>query len=217
MRPIPLSLLSVLLPGLLFCSKPFPDGEFLTLLLLQSALASDNNRYIFVTQGTHNGNFAAGFANGIAGADSMCASEKASNFGGLPGASGDYKAILVDGVNRNASNTANAGDGQLDWVLKPNTSYYLQDGSLIMTTNASAIVVFGTLTAAFSPDAGVRWWTGFSATAWVSSVAPCTDWSASGATNVRTGMSQATNYASLSADNTIQCNSVTTRLLCVRR
>lgn len=216
MRPVTLSILSVLLPGLLSCSKPFPDGEFLTLLLLQSAAntgSSDSSKYIFVTQGTHNGNFAAGFANGIAGADSMCASEKAANFGGLPGASGDYKAIIVDGVNRQASATANLGDSQIDWVLRPNTPYYLPDRTLLMTTNANSVFV-GSLSAAIATS-GSNWWTGMDGT-WVSALA-CTGsvW-ANTAGSASRGLPAVTDSTAFGSGASNLCN-LSFRLLCVRQ
>lgn len=194
------------------CSKPFPEGEFLTLLLFRSTV--DNNKYIFVTQGTHNGNFAAGFANGIAGADSMCATEKAANFASLPGASGDYKAMIVDGVNRQASATVNVGDSQINWVLKPGTAYYLPDQMRLMTTNANSIFVFGTISA-LPATTGANWWTGMDP-GWVSALA-CTGsiWASTGGSASRgvPGVSDESAFAS----GVGQLCTQSLRLLCVRQ
>ena len=103
---------------------------------------------IFVTAGSFTGDLVteegSGKANGILAADALCMSD--ANYPGT----GTYKALIVDGANRVASVTANAGDGQVDWVLKPNTNYSRSDGTtLIMTTDANAIFVFGTLNNGF--------------------------------------------------------------------
>ena len=53
------------------------------------------------------------------------------------------KALVVDGVNRTASENANAGDGQVDRVLQPNTAYYRADGeTLIGVTSPSRLFTF---------------------------------------------------------------------------
>ncbi|EMY59992.1 PF07588 family protein [Leptospira terpstrae serovar Hualin str. LT 11-33 = ATCC 700639] len=85
----------------------------------------------------------------IAGADTIC-----NNDSGKPVGGSFYKALLVDAAGcigstpcRRASITANIGDGQIDWALKPNTNYVRSDGvTPIMTTNANALFIFGTLT-----------------------------------------------------------------------
>jgi len=86
---------------------------------------------------------------GISGADAKCMTD--ANYPG----SGTYKAMIVDGVNRVASVSANTGNGQVDWVLQPNTKYYLSDGTThIMTTDSNGIFVFGTWNTTISPN---RW------------------------------------------------------------
>ncbi|MCW7494611.1 DUF1554 domain-containing protein [Leptospira sp. 2 VSF19] len=91
----------------------------------------------------------------VAGADTIC-----NNDAGKPAGSSLYKALLVDESGcssnpcRRASVTANLGDGQIDWVLKPNTNYVRSDGvTPIMTTNANALFIFGTLTNSWSATA----------------------------------------------------------------
>lgn len=91
----------------------------------------------------------------IAGADTIC-----NNDAGKPAGGSIYKALLVDESGcssnpcRRASTTANLGDGQIDWVLKPNTNYVRANGTTpIMTTNANGLFVFGTLTNSWSSTA----------------------------------------------------------------
>jgi len=106
---------------------------------------------IFYTVSSYNGNLG-----GVSGADSKCMAD--SNYPG----SGTYKALIVDGTNRIASASANAGDGQVDWVLQPNTTYYRSDGStIILTTDSNGIFVFGTLDNSFG--SGGRLWMGLNA------------------------------------------------------
>ncbi len=64
------------------------------------------------------------------GADSRCESA------GLPG----YKAIFADGIGRRATTTPYAGDGQIDWVLRPWTRYVREDGELVWVTDTSALL-----------------------------------------------------------------------------
>jgi hypothetical protein len=63
---------------------------------------------------------------------------------------GTYKALLVDETGcstgttpcRRASTTANAGDGQIDWVLKASMGYVrASDGITIGTTDASGLMI----------------------------------------------------------------------------
>ena len=167
------------------CAIAFPDGKIIdaALLLKLTALSAteDGRKFLFVTTGTHNGNFATGFANGIAGADAFCATQKNTYYGGLPGTS--YKALLVDsGTNRRACSTSNCAGGaaeHVDWVLAANTTYYLPDGSKAFTTDATGILVFNPPTVQFSQAlaaaTGTHWWTGMF-TDWVVQT-HCTNWS----------------------------------------
>ncbi|MBM9590961.1 DUF1554 domain-containing protein [Leptospira sp. 201903075] len=91
----------------------------------------------------------------IAGADTICNNDTGKPIGGST-----YKALLVDETGcagipcRRASITANIGDGQIDWVLKPNTNYVRSDGvTPIMTTNVNGLFIFGTLTNGWSGSA----------------------------------------------------------------
>jgi hypothetical protein len=86
---------------------------------------------IFVTSKGHIGDFANDpyltGTTGIAKADNFC--KKDTN----KPSDANYKALLVDGINRDAVNS-------LDWVLQPNTTYYRSDNiTEIGTTTATAI------------------------------------------------------------------------------
>lgn len=66
---------------------------------------------------------------GIGGADSICAGDFGTG----------WKALLV-GTSRRASVTPFVGDGQLDWVLRPNTYYFNEREQLVWQTDASALL-----------------------------------------------------------------------------
>jgi|GEM_PF-3191026 len=100
-----------------------------------------NRAKIFVSSEKHNGNLAADRAlagnNAIEKADYICNTSVAKPD------NAQYKALLVDGLYRDAIN-------QTDWVLQPEQRYFRRDGVIpVGTTNTSA---------QFSPDAKV--WAG---------------------------------------------------------
>ena len=82
--------------------------------------------------------------NGIAGADTICTKEA----GGPPA-----KALLVDESGcsgqpcRRATVSPNIGDGQIDWPLMPNTTYYNADFSAVVATTGSNGLLPSTLLA----------------------------------------------------------------------
>jgi Protein of unknown function (DUF1554) len=93
---------------------------------------------IFVTARVHG----ADFANDpfLVGTTAIQKADQFCNTDSNTPAQGKYKALLVDGVNRDAKTLT-------DWVLQPTTKYYRTFGNVeIGTTSASAI--FG---AAFQP------------------------------------------------------------------
>jgi len=194
------------------CSHPFPGGHD-ELALLAGLRFLDYRKYIFVTSQTHDGNFAAGYANGIAGADAFCQQQKDAFAATLPGFSFEYKALLVDSSNRIASVSSDAGDGQVNWVLRPQTEYLRADGALLFTTNTASIFAMSSgLSNPFSTDAAVRWWTGLDIT-W-QTLAACTNWTGVGLGGTR-GTSAVTSAAALSENNNA-CG-IAIRLLCVRQ
>jgi hypothetical protein len=152
-----------------------------------------------------------GSMGGITGADTICNSDGAKP-SILPNV---YKAMLVDGVSRKASTTANAGDGQIDWILLPNTSYFRTDGTTqIMTTNANSIFVFGSLTNSFLTTM-TSYWTGLNAD-WTTFGSHCTNWTMTGG-NSRAGDGTPTNGNSITGMSNINCNVTTPYLLCIQQ
>jgi hypothetical protein len=116
---------------------------------------------IFATNRTHAADFLHDAS--LVGATAI---EKADNFcqtdAGRPDAN-TYKAILVDGVSRDAL-------VPLDWVLKPNTDYYQVDNNVLIGTTTSAALFGGNLDADIHDSFGVSGgnnsntstaWTGF--------------------------------------------------------
>lgn len=119
---------------------------FLLLLMMLSAFAcgskssdggqsndtnNQKNLKIFLSDEKHTGDFANDSnllgSNGVSRADDFCnnASNKPDN--------SNYKALLVDGLNRIAV-------PQTDWVLQASTTYYREDGTTIIgTTNSKSI------------------------------------------------------------------------------
>jgi Protein of unknown function (DUF1554) len=84
---------------------------------------------IFATDRTHGGDFLHDTdltgANAIAKADNFCETDTAKP------STGTYKAILVDGMTRDAVTP-------IDWVLKPNTTYYQVNGTVEIGTTTAA-------------------------------------------------------------------------------
>ncbi|TGK82420.1 DUF1554 domain-containing protein [Leptospira noumeaensis] len=90
----------------------------------------DNEKRMFLSAGSYRG----GEFGGVSGADAICSTDSLCP----PGSS--CKAMILNGNTRIASLTANVGDGQVDWVLKPNAHYYLTDGTtLISYTNNTSL------------------------------------------------------------------------------
>ncbi|MBX3721962.1 MAG: DUF1554 domain-containing protein [Turneriella sp.] len=107
---------------------------------------------IYVTSPTSTGSFG-----GIAGADSIC-----NNDSGQPDINVYYKAMLVDnaGTRRASSTGAFVGDGQVDWVLQPLTTYQQGSwGDVIGTTSSASL--FTTITTGSIFAGPVTVWTGF--------------------------------------------------------
>lgn len=129
----------------------------------------DFRKLIFVS------NLTTGNTGGISGADAFCNSD--SN---KPINTGIYKAFLTLPGVRVASVTANAGDGQIDWVLKPNQLYTRPNGLPIMITNSvSLFTAFPLINSVYT--AGDAIWTGFQGTSdWIS-IGGCVGWTSTGA------------------------------------
>jgi hypothetical protein len=138
---------------------------------------------IFATDQIHNGDFLGDTT--LTGQSAM---EKADNFcqtdKNKP-SSGTYKALLVDGMTRDALTP-------LDWVLKPNTAYYQADGvTRIATTTSTSIFPttlehfihdsFGTSSDPNNPAPISIVWTGFAdGSSFTAGVLTCSGWTYGG-------------------------------------
>jgi hypothetical protein len=89
-----------------------------------------------------------------------------------------YKAMISDSSNRRACDNSNCTDPaeNIDWVFKPNTSYYRVDGTYLFTTNSAGIVPSTSTIANPISDISLSYWTGIQVD-WVSSGNNCGGWS----------------------------------------
>ncbi|MDX1960493.1 MAG: DUF1554 domain-containing protein [Leptospiraceae bacterium] len=168
----------------------------------QSMTNIDNDRRMYITSTLVAGNTS------IANADTLCNSD-ASKPAGI---TATYKALLVDNVLRVASVTANAGDGQVDWVIGNTVRYYRANGTtIIATSNGNRLLPFA-LTTSFDGTTNT-FWTGLN-TNWVAHANNCTAWTSnSGAVMGRAGIGNVTTFASIS-NSSPACNT-SQRILCV--
>jgi hypothetical protein len=126
-------------------------------------------RRIFVTSNPSKGNLG-----GISGADTKCLTDSNNPLG--PG-NGNWKAMVVDGSARRACTTDGCSGGlseQIDWVLKPNTTYARPDGTIIATTNPVGLFTFP-LNNAIAQLSGVYAWTGLDSF-WQTTTTHCGGW-----------------------------------------
>ncbi|WP_246051821.1 DUF1554 domain-containing protein [Leptospira idonii] len=137
-----------------------------------------------------------------------------STDGNYPG-SGTYKAMVVDGVTRRASVTANIGDGQINWVFAPNKTYY-QDEGTIGTTSSNGLFL-SSLTTRFSANS--KYWTGLN-TNWTTNLTnTCNGWTSnSGSFNAVMGQGNSLSIADITAGWTPDpCNLSNQQLICVQQ
>lgn len=179
-----------------------PVYAALTPASVQQAI-QDNDFFTFITAATHDGDFdndpalnGNGDGDGIAEADAFCMADA-----NRPNTR-SYKALMVSPVAalyRQASDTADAGDLQFDWVMRPSSSYYQADGTtLILTTNANSIFVFGAATGSLGGTGA--YWTGLRPDWRTNTGQSCNSWSGT------TGNAFSGNLASLN-DNMIRATS----------
>jgi hypothetical protein len=130
-----------------------------------------------------------------------------------------YKALLVDGVNRDAKAPA-------DWVLKPGTTYYRpQDDVVIGTTTGSAI--FG---AAYAPltnpvvstiaptDTGTEVWSGIANAADFTAGECCNGWSdLTNSSSARWAIPTATDGSAFGTNGTVGCFGFQFWIYCVEQ
>lgn len=142
------------------------EGRGLLLFSLDesSSPSGIDGKYLFITTGT-----TTGVIGGKDAADSICDADP-----GKP-SSGIYKAFLVDAsANRRASTSAFAGDGQVDWVLAPDTNYYRSDDAFVGRTDAVALLPSAPAVA-LDPGLGKTYWTGMLVD-WTASANDCGAW-----------------------------------------
>lgn len=136
-----------------------------------AAINADNDRLIWVTTKTYHGNIGASSASDV---DAKC--RKLASDGNRPTGSvssttpgwfsdATYKALVAynssGGTTRRATTNGITKAGQSDWVLQPNTDYYLKTGSYpyatkLFTTDANGLIPFN-MSHAFG---GSDHWTG---------------------------------------------------------
>lgn len=228
-KRILIPLLLILTVSLINCGrKDNNDGPTLLLPALAWLLYAGNQEAVFntfVTTAVYNGDLktAAGnpALNGPTAGDALCQSD-ANNPGG-----GTYKALLADGVNRRACSSSDCATSgaveHIDWVLRPNTTYYRREGLFkILTTNDNGVVAdlyyYGSGTAYLdnSPDGDTPrvFWTGIEPN-WVTSNT-CSGWTT--ALSGSFGLGGATDWKDGNAlgHQGTGCNG-TLYLLCVRQ
>lgn len=123
----------------------------------------DNEKRLFLSTNAYIG----GSFGGISGADNICSSDIKCPTGSI------CKAMIL-GSTRIASQTADLGDGQVDWVLHPNAHYYLTDNvTLIANTNSTSLlqIPFNNVIDGVSPGT----WLG-SNSGWVLGSNSCLNW-----------------------------------------
>ncbi|MCT8334837.1 DUF1554 domain-containing protein [Leptospira sp. 85282-16] len=160
---------------------------------------------IFITQNGYPAN--VGKASNF---DSSCHSDP-----NYPG-SGNYKAMVVDGISRRASITANIGDGQIDWVFKANQAYIRPNGINIETSNANGL--FTTSLATPITTISSDHWTGLNLD-WTSYLdGACLKWTTISASELgNAGDAYTQDILTLTAGKGLQQCSVNRELVCVEQ
>ncbi|HQI18577.1 MAG TPA: DUF1554 domain-containing protein [Leptospiraceae bacterium] len=168
--------------------------------------ASNAFCYTFRTNGLASANLG-----GISGADATCNSDVNKP----AGATGSFKAFLVDPQTnlRRASVTANLGDGQIDWVLRPSKQYRRSDGITILGTTGSNSLFTFALTNSFVSSAGGHW-TGLAST-WVYDACHCTGWTSTAGSG-RDGADNSTSTTAI-FNNATLCNTSGPTIICIEQ
>ena len=139
------------------------------MIIEKTACRNESYCLIFRTSASFDGDLG-----GISGADSICNTDPAN-----PNNGSQFKAVLVDGINRIACTSTDCSTGGVsegvDWSLKPSVEYRkLDETTVIGETNSSAIFPFplinGISTTAFSLA-----WTGINS-GYLSSSLSCGGW-----------------------------------------
>ncbi len=147
-----------------------------------AAITDVKQHYIFVlsaTTGPVDGDLktAGAGTNGIDGADNLCNADRV-NIAGIE-QTRPYKALVVDGINRQACSSANCSSGtsgQIDWVFYPDTDYLRTDGTtpILSTDPTNGIHDFATSIGAI--DGANTYWTGLAADWTTEPANNCNSW-----------------------------------------
>lgn len=189
------------------CSKPFPDGDFLPLQLLEGTVTpppiggGNTNKYIFLTSASHQGDLG-----GVSGADSICQAAKPTDAPDLPGLDSEYKALLA-GTGR--------VPGGAGWPLVASTNYYAQTPGdvLVFHTNAGGLPVIPLDSGV--PGSSLNYWTGLDLS--LVQGFSCSDWgSNSSALDADYGVSGDTTIGAFNNVLGNPCDTPNMKLLCVR-
>lgn len=188
-------------------TQSLPDYPLAFVIPGITTTITDNEKRIFVTaaswQGQNVGN--------IASADAKCMADAVAIAAG-----GTWRALIAEpnAPGRRASLTANAGDGQISWVLRNSFDYYRADGTTpLFTTNANGLFVFGNYTNSMG---GGLAWTGLNSDWTSKSVAgTCTGWASAAGTG-GTGDTSQTNNTSINSTDPL-CNGPAHSLICVEQ
>lgn len=174
MRPFTYSGLPFLLWGLFSsCNVAVPNDDSMKSALLSYAMDTATGAQTHLRVYTTTSDISMGSLGSLAGADAVCNTNSAKPAGGV------FRALMSAPGVRIASVTPDAGDGQLDWVLKPNRKYYrATDDVLIQETNSVGLFPLP-LTRPISASSGNAW-TGLTP-AWLQG-GHCTNWSSIGGT-----------------------------------
>ncbi|TGM34007.1 DUF1554 domain-containing protein [Leptospira biflexa] len=161
------------------------------------------NCLIFVTQNSYPANVGK-----LSNFDTFCKLDP--NYPGT----GIFKAMVVDKLTRIASISDNSGDGQIDWVMRPNQTYYRNISTVIGTTNANGLLT--TMTQTPTTSATVHW-TGLSVFWTTQTDPPCGNWSSNNVSMFGTTGNGFTLAPTSFISNSFQSCSLTGRLTCVQQ
>lgn len=160
----------------------------------------DNEKLVWVTAKTYNGNFSA--ASDMTQIDNSCASgaldgnAPTGSFAPTPGGSVTYKALIYHPDLRTTST---------GWVLQANTGYVLKGQTThLFTTDGSAV----TSSFNYSIDAG-EFWTGFSSNSFAAG-SHCDKWDQNTAATYGSG-------SNLNAGTGSNCGTESRKIICVQQ
>ncbi|MDI7208395.1 DUF1554 domain-containing protein [Leptospira santarosai] len=155
------------------------DKKIGILCVAQWPVVPRNFKYLYQVGGM-DGDLSFQGKSGLYGADKRCNTDIVNNryeLSMVQGKANPFKAMVVDGINRRASVTANQGNGQIDWVLKPNTEYRRISanwGNFVGVTNSAGLFTFP-LNSTLYPFTDKKIWTGLNSD-WTGAPENCGMW-----------------------------------------